>query len=91
MRLLYARALNDAETAIVIDNGGQLLGGVAIMTEMMQTYTYPNRFHERYRDQMELRFVWVWNQVVSSTEWFERERAWERPPKQISNVKMIEG
>lgn len=87
LRLLYARAINNTETAVVIETQGQLLGGIAVMTHMTQSHNIGSFLgvqsaHAPYRDCMELHFTWVWNQVVDSVDWFEHERAWEHGPQQ---------
>ena len=74
MRLLWAKALDDYRTAIVIDDGmGQLLGGVVLMTEFTTTINY----HHHWNNGLTMKFYWEWFRVVNSPEDFEQSREWE--------------
>lgn len=99
MRVLFAKALDGARTAIVIDTGaGQLLGGIAFLTDLKMNYGWrcdvgqsgASYAHRTGQDAMELRFIWEWHKVVDSADAFADSRGWERPPEQISNTKMLE-
>lgn len=100
MRILFARALDGARTAIVIDTGmGQLLGGVVFLTDFKMDYGWKSEvgrsgslYAQRTgQDTMQLRFVWEWHKVVDSADAFADARGWEHPPEQISQTKMLEG
>jgi hypothetical protein len=84
-RLLFARALNDAETALAIQEGQQVLVGVAIL------YRWEHRVQYRYDRVMdtELTFRWVWWQYGDLDE-FINTRGWERPPARIESRLQIE-
>lgn len=69
MRLLWAEAIDDLHTAIVIDVDGQLLGSVVILME------YKMEMREGSwggRDTLEMRFRLQWYQVVKSPEDFRQ-------------------
>jgi hypothetical protein len=73
-RLLFARAINDVETALAIQQGNQVLVGVAILVG----WTTSIRFSE-YSMKTQLEFHWVWWQYGDLDD-FMSTRGWERPP-----------
>jgi hypothetical protein len=84
MRLLWAKAIDSIYTAIVIDIGmGQLIGGVVYLTDFTTSINFMRLSH----DSLEMRFNWVWHQVVESPEDFAASKEWER--RQITEVKQI--
>jgi hypothetical protein len=99
MRLLWAEAIDDMRTAIVIDTQyGSLIGGVAFMAEFQMDFGYDRMrfsihgapFNEFVADaRMKLDFVWEWYRVVDSADGFRRSREWEKrleaPLKQIED------
>lgn len=88
MRLLWARALDDMRTAIVIDTGGgQLLGGVAVMTRFNMTMGC----WDYHYNTMEMKFSWEWSRVIDSAEAFQESREWERPKELPKPTPLLEG
>lgn len=87
MRLLFAKALDGYRTAIVVDTGcGKLMGGVAFLANYEARWNY----HRPGANTLDLSFVWEWCRIVDSADAFADARGWERPPEQISHVKMLE-
>lgn len=86
MRLLWAKALDEHRTAIVIESGTKLMGGVALMTDHTLNVTWSPIFDMR----TDMRFRWEWSRTVDSADVFERQREWEKPPEQLPATKMLE-
>ena len=100
MRLLWAEAIDDMRTAMVIDTQqGSLLGGVVLMMNFEMQFGRPraNRgidgilrveIIDDARTKMEL--MWEWYRVVDSADAFRRSREWEKrlsaPLKQIEHA-----
>ncbi len=69
-KILYAKALDDIRTAVVIDTGnGKIIGGVAILNYFSNKYKPGNTLQESARyigiEKSTLDLVWEWNKVVS--------------------------
>ena len=84
MRLLWAKALDEHRTAIVIDSGmGELVGGVVILTDLTMHHIYGFR----NLSTLELKFYWEWSRVVKSPEDFAESKEWEcrklEPPMKL--------
>ena len=93
MRVLWAEAIDDVRTAMVIDTQqGNLMGGVVYITDLEMDFGYP--FSPRILDgsaRMKINFMWEWCRVVDSADAFRRSREWEKhleaPPKQIEDAR----
>jgi hypothetical protein len=84
-RLLFARAINDVETALAIQQCDQVLVGVAILAG----WTSSIRFGAYGGMKTQLDFHWVWWQYGDLDD-FMSTRGWERPPAQIESRLQIE-
>jgi hypothetical protein len=90
MRLLWARALDDYRTAIVIDSGGgYLMGGVVVLVDFDFTMPFIATSPSGFNGSLSMNFRWEWWRSVSSPEDFEQSREWERG-KVAAPVPMIE-
>jgi len=88
MRVLFAKAIDEVRTAIVIDMGNeQLFGGVVFLTD----FKINMRWHPAYPGDMDLRFKWEWYKVIDNADAFSDNREWEKQPQQIGDVKQLEG
>lgn len=80
-RLLWAEALDGCRTAIVIEMGGQFLGGVAQLYDMSFQATPP--FGWGAHADLNLRFKFEWFQVVESAEQFRGSARWKEEQAQL--------
>ena len=88
MRIVFARALDNVKSALVIEILGQYRAGVVYITRLEE------RIHQHvlsgqdrifgYTEQheMQLWLVWDWYEIVTSPEEFMDQRGWEHPPSQ---------
>jgi hypothetical protein len=84
-RLLFARAINDSETALAIQQDNQVLVGVAILVG------WTNSIHFSLYNSMktQLDFYWVWWRYGDLDD-FMSTRGWERPPQIESRLQIEE-
>lgn len=82
IRLLYARALDDGSTAIVIDYDGKFLGGVA----HLMSFKHCIHMGTRWLAETDFHFHWEWYELVDSPEDFAERKPWQ---KRISSQKLI--
>jgi len=89
VRLLFAKALGETETAIVIDTTcGYLLGGVVVMTSLNTSFeTHSVRFGI---GDLKMEFRWLWYKTVTSPDDFAANKEWECPPE-VSETKYLRG
>ena len=98
MRILWAEAIDEYRTAMVIDTGGSYMGGVVWMNSM-EIHIAPLReiyginresfFGARDNATMDIKLVWEWWKYVDSVDVMKNNRDWDKP-KQIENVKQLE-
>lgn len=88
MRIVFARALDNVRSAMVIDLLGSYRVGVAYIARAEEsTHRYgiagQDRVHA-YSEQHEthLWLKWEWYRIVTSPEEFMDQRGWEHPPAQ---------
>jgi hypothetical protein len=84
-RLLFAKAINDVETALAIQQGDQVLVGVAILVGWTTSLSF--RVYDSMKTQLD--FHWVWWRYGDLDD-FMSTRGWERPPAQIESRLQIE-
>jgi hypothetical protein len=88
VRIIFARALDEQRSALVIEILGQYHAGVAMITRYDDgVHRYGLAGQDRvlgYTERWETRLwiVWEWRQHVASPEEFMDQRGWERPPSQ---------
>lgn len=84
MRLLWAEAIDEHRTAVVIELGTEMLGGVAAIIELDMSMAY-NGSH------LKMRFAWEWMQIVRSPEEFRQSKQYAAAfAARIPTTKMIE-
>ncbi len=85
MRILFARAIDDYKTAVVIEFNGLALGGVAFMRSFSVNVNLEH--YDNMTARIEL--VWEWWRVVDLDD-FMNNRGWEHPIKQIQMTPKLE-
>jgi hypothetical protein len=76
MRIVFARALDEMRSALVIEILGQYQAGVAVIVR----YEDGIRYGGIDRWETRLWFDWEWRISVNSPEEFAAARGWEKPP-----------
>src|SRR5271157_4984513 len=85
-RLLWAEAIDNDRTAIVIQYGGQFIGGIAQLQAFeICSWGY---FASRRPTTMELKFIFEWYRVVDSVDEFRRSKEWQKPTPRFEAVKV---
>jgi hypothetical protein len=87
-RILFAKAIDEHRSALVIEAHGAYMGGVAWLQSYEHQYHIGGGFHGG--DTTTLRLVWEWWRHVADLEDFIDRRDWERPP-QIEHRKKLPG
>lgn len=73
MRLLWAEAIDEYRTAIVFENGGEMIGGVGALAEFKMSMGYPDPWF-RASSRLEMHYVMEWSQIVRSPEEFRQSK-----------------
>jgi hypothetical protein len=82
-QLLWAQALDDGTTALVVGFGGKMLGGVAHLVQMNHEIHWSPSYST-----MDLGFQWVWWRYVDSAEQFRESKEWAK--RELAQTKMLE-
>jgi hypothetical protein len=96
IQLLFAKAIDDDRTALVIKDNDRLQVGVANLTKYEWEHHFghfqpwaPRLSSEPYSNAT-LHFRWEWFDVVDSWEKFVANRGWERgPQRHIEQTKAL--
>jgi hypothetical protein len=89
LRILWAQAIDNVRTAIVIQLNDQFIGGVAFLEQFEYQQSMESDYSYRFTrpSSMTLWLKWEWNKVVSSIEEFRDSEEWKQ--KQISQDKKL--
>jgi hypothetical protein len=88
MRIVFARALDEVRSALVIEMLGGYQAGVVMITRYedgvhrygLAGQDYIHGYTERWETRLWIQ--WEWRMSVNSPEEFADARGWERPPSQ---------